>query len=195
MPYLNQIVDKINTDLSVNTLTDATIIKNMMGIASVVLVNDGEVSRFPAIMPEKGNGQFVLDDRKNLTVYHRCLSKTIVNDERNFGDGNDNKVKTCSMIMVVFAKKSQLKRSKDEIEDLIINGMPTELSRTWMTDYSGLNAVNIAANEINSDSIALWNQEFNGYKYQLKPDQVLFAVQYTVEIKYKQSCVSACSTC
>lgn len=195
MPYLDQIVAKINTDLKANSLGDAKILSNLKGICTVMVVNDGEVSRFPSLVEDTGQGTFPLDDRYNLTVYHRCLSKSIVSDECNYGNGNDNKIMTCNMVAVCFAKKGQLQRSKDEIEDLIVGGLPTELDSTFKADYDGLNGVNIAATEINTDHLAVWNQEFNNYKYQLKTDQTLFAVNYTVEIKYKQSCLSVCSTC
>ena len=118
MPYLKEIVAEINRQLQVNIVNDK-IIPLYNGICTVVPVLDEELSRFPTFMNDDGNAEFnAIDDRKNFCVYHKVNSKTINTYESNFGDGNDTKRMVVDMSLICFAKKSQLRISSDEIEDL-----------------------------------------------------------------------------
>jgi len=195
MPYLDQIVDKINLEL-VNSLNVPTLNGKFNGLSTVVNVLDQEVAKFPAIVDIYGNGESVfIDDKKNICTYHRVISKTISNYENNFGDGNDIKQMNVQMILCVWAKKSKLKKTNDQIEDMFLSGIKTQLETDFLKNYTGLNSVNININAINSDSLIVWNQEFENYKFNLKSDQHLFTVNYTVEIIYRQDCLSICINC
>lgn len=195
MPYLDQIIDKINLELE-NNLNVGVLNGKFNGLSTVVNVIDDVVAKYPAIVDIYGNGESVfIDDKKNICTYHRTISKNISNYENNFGDGNDTKIMTVQMLLCVWAKKSKLKKTNDQIEDMFISGIKSQLETSFIKNYSGLNNVQININSINSDSLEVWNQEFNNYKFNLKSDQHLFTVNYTVEIIYSQNCLSICTNC
>lgn len=195
MPYLDQIVDKINLELS-NNLNIPLLNAKFNGLSTVVSVIDDQVSKFPAIVDIYGNGESVfIDDKKNLCSYHRVIGKTITNFENNFGDGNLIKLMSVQMLMCVWAKKSKLKKTNDQIEDLILSSIVTQLEPSFLSNYTGLKNVTINVTTINSDSYNIWNTEFENYKFNLKSDQHLFTVNYTVDIIYRQDCLSICVNC
>ena len=195
MPYLKEIVTEINRQFQVNIVNDK-LIPQYTGICTVVPVLDEELSRFPTFMNEDGNAEFnAIDDRKNFCVYHKVNSKNINTYESNFGDGNDTKRMVVDMSLICFAKKSQLRLTSDEIEDLILATLPTELNYIWVSQYTGLSFVSIAATTIISDAYEVWNSEFDNYKFMIRNDQALFKLNYQIELIYRQSCLQTCQTC
>lgn len=195
MPYLKEIVQEINQQLEVNIINDK-LIPLFSGICTLVPVMDEQIGRFPTFMNVDGNAEFnAIDDRKNFCVYHKVNSKTISKYESNFGDGNDTKIMVVDMSLICFAKKSQLRLTSDEIEDLILATLPTELNYTWLSNYPGLSFVTIAANSIVSDAYEVWNAEFDNYKFMIRNDQALFKLHYQIELIYRQSCLTTCQTC
>ena len=197
MPYLNEIVDQINLELKEGVFSYSPFITLFNGVSELIPTTEGtDTASMPLLLNDDGEGTFSgIDDRYNLVVYHRCLGRTFGNEETNFGDFNDNYIETNNMIMVVWAKRDDLRLSKEAIQDKVIIGLPTDLSAQFKYDYAGVNAVYIAANEINTDAKSIWSQEFDGYDYQLGTSQVLFTVTYTVEVKYRKSCISDCKEC
>ena len=197
MPYLKEVVDQINLELKEDVFSYAPFITKFNGISELIPQKEGDKdTSFPALYDSDGNGEFTgIDDRYNLTVYHRCLGRSYAKEESNFGDNNDNYTETNQMLLVVWAERESLRLTKEEIQDKLILGLPTNLTSQFSYDYDGVNSVQIAANEINTDSKSVWSQEFTGYDYKLSTSQVLFALTYSVEIKYRKSCISVCKEC
>lgn len=197
MPYLKEVVDQINTELSNEAFSFAPFIPLFNGISELIPTTEGgDAASFPAMYDADGLGEFTsIDDRYNLVAYHRCLGRSYANEGVNFGDFNDNYVETNQMLLCIWAKKNDLRMTKETIQDKIVLSLPTDLSAQFKYDYAGINAVYIAANDINSDSRSVWAQEFAGYDYQLSTSDVLFTLTYSVEIKYRKSCISDCQEC
>lgn len=197
MPYLKEVVDQINQDLADGVFKHFPFIPLFNGISELIPTKEGDNdASFPALYDADGNGEFTsIDDRYNLVAYHRCLGRSYVNEEANFGDGNINQTETNQMLLCVWAKRDDLRMSKETIQDKLIQSLPTNLSAQFQYDYAGVSGVFIAANEINNDVKAVWSQEFTGYEYQLDTSHVLFTLTYSVEIKYRKSCISDCLEC
>jgi hypothetical protein len=199
MPYLKEVVDQINLDLKEGILFYSPFIPLLNGISELIpLEEGGDTSSFPAMYNDDGVGEWAgANDRYNLVAYHRCLGRTfgVDADVPNFGDSFDNHTETNQMLLCVWAERETLRLTKEEIQDKIVQGLPTNLSAQFQYDYDGINGVWVAATEINTNARSVWNEEFSGYDYKLSTSQVLFTVAYTVEIKYRKSCISDCKEC
>ena len=76
MPYINEIVNIINTTLANGKLKDSRFNKQLFGLSELLPRNyQGDQDSIPAMVSLNNSTQFSgFDDRFNIVIYHRCLS-------------------------------------------------------------------------------------------------------------------------
>lgn len=199
MPYLTNIVDEINATMvaSGSVLDQAKFIKKFNGIAkSAPLISEEGQKRLPILYSIADGTQFAgIDDRYNLFGYYRIVSRAITTSDNNFGDSNRMKIETTNLNLICYADLDRIRKNEFEISDIVSYAIPTILPTSFTSTLTGIQSVEIAATEINDDSIAVWNNEYSGYDYQLSTSQCLFAITIQVVIHYDSNCVTNCDEC
>jgi hypothetical protein len=199
MPYLTNIVDEINATMvaSGSVLDQAKFIKKFNGIAkSVPLISEEGQKRLPILYSIADGTQFAgIDDRYNLFGYYRIVSRAITTSDNNFGDSNRMKIETTNLNLICYADLDRTRKNEFEISDLVSYAIPTILPTSFTSTLTGVQSVEIDATEINDDSIAVWNNEYSGYDYQLSTSQYLFAITIQVVVHYDSNCATNCDEC
>jgi hypothetical protein len=199
MPYLKEIVDAINTSLSSGNLSGNALKVKYYGICQTAYVNnnDGSQDELPQFIAQSGQGTFTgFNDNYNLTLYHRNtgLLYEDMPEEEQFGDEVDNKIETAEMRCVVFADRSKIKMTHEQLALLISAGMKDGI--TTLPAQDGLFGVDFILKSITTDPLAVYNEEYKtSVPLPVKPEHLYFAINYEIKTSYSEACYPTCLIC
>lgn len=199
MPFIEKIVDYINTSLKASSLNDkrfqpgkyvgcTTLLPRPKGTGLEVL---------PASCDANGEYKMVEpDDRYPIIIYHRTISNMyskVVNTPqvKSFGDEYALKCLT-EMNLTVIADSRKVNMLAEQLEPIIIYGIPMHLSRDMMIDL-GLRSCVITPVSSLLDKINVFKQEYPSTAYFLKPFHQLFSIRYRVETGFDKNCIERCN--
>ena len=194
MAKLHQIVSQINTDLTQagGQFGSKKFQKGRFsGIAELITkVDKDQRQTFPAIVDNSGDTtKLMMDDSYPFELYHRHLSSTVTETEKDFGD-SVLREETANMMMIVMGDRQRLKLTKEDIITGINLGMPVELGQAFLTANSLVGA-NIVQSDFNLNREEVWNSEFN-IEVGIKPNSILFSLNYSVVTKTWTTCIEIC---
>lgn len=188
MPFLSQIVCKINNTLSTTSLTAGLI----DGIAyQVTRKTDAGDQLFPAIfdggLVEKYIG---IDDSNSTIVYHRQIRNTYRKNQQI----PNRYTQTTQMLMVVYGNKNLLQvQTPDALESLIIKSFPTRFEPEQLTGLEGLDDVNVSVVGSEMNPATVFAGEYRNVPYRLSPDEIYFSISYTLDIQFDNNCLEECN--
>lgn len=198
MPFLEHIVALINQGLQTKTLTDKRFATGEYnGIAINVLrekVTGSGKQSLPCIWQAAGDAKYIgIDDTAPVILYHKVLRSTTVPEvaQRQFGDGQPYIKTTAFLAMVVYADRSQILLSADELESLILAGFLDEIPKASYQS-KGISSLVVTPVETNFNSGSVFAQEHPGTDNFLKPESILFQLSYKVDCSYRKSCLAIC---
>lgn len=199
MPFLGNIVSKLDELLSANSLTDARFQPRLFaGICQHIATkkpNEPEkLFYIPAKVTNLGEAvQIIPDDSYNLISYHRVLSNSYSPTENRseFGDGNSMQRCTSDVVLTVIAFTNKLGLSVEQLEALFVTGFPSSLDKTFVTSLE-MSRISVQPVSSTLDSVAIFSTEYRGETYFLKPESVMFQIRYQVQAVYKMGCFTIC---
>lgn len=192
MNRLQYIVDQINESLKGHYFKDI----KFHGLCEHE-DKDGETT--PVFYKGYGDHEFVgFNDNNGLNIYHRLLGISDGKDnELGFGR---NSLKTVSydIKLVAFGNQRKINDSNvninykiaDELEDLI----PEKLSKVQLSNIeSQTSTINVITREL--DRKTVWEEELPEREINVKPESLLFSINYSIEITFLKGCKTlACET-
>lgn len=197
MPYLNELVILINEAIRTSSLTDKRFSSaKLEGIAVQVLRNGPNDAQevFPAIVKLNEVERYIgVDDTYPLTIYHRILGNTYSEDAKQgqFGDGFTAQMCSTDALMVVFAKRSAIRMTAEQLEALLVAGFPDQFVQGQMDGLQIFSArATLTASTM--DVFTVFSTEYRGTKFFLGPEDILFAMRYKIESRYRKSCFKIC---
>lgn len=184
-------IDKIVTELN-TSLKSSLQVKDIpclfLGIADLLPYD--ELNRtVPVVMDKKEGEVCVFDDRYVLTAYHRLLSRPTPDGE-GYGDAHFDSI-IYKMLLVIQCDASKIKADRHRIMMISAGAV----SQSINLNITGVDTSLCEMENLLVDSIALFNQEYRGFKYNLSPEHLLFGVQYSITTWYDPACVSICADC
>lgn len=199
MPYVADIVTKIDSILAASALTDKRFQpRYMAGLVNQIPVSNSDGTKvifIPAKQTSAFNDavQVVPDDSFNLTTYHRLISNTysIEPGQQQYGDTFDFEVATSDIIMIVIGFTKTLRLTAEQLEALFISSFPDHLEKSFSTTLQ-LSSINVSKTSSSFDSVAIFRQEYAGEKNFIKPEMTLFQIRYRIEASYKKGCFNIC---
>jgi hypothetical protein len=199
MPYQSAIIDIINSQISATALCDARFTNGSInGIAYDGTENDSTAVRvYPVVFDLAGNGTKVNpDDTYPIQIYHKILNKTYQVKPTSVGDRANVVSEKTDVKMVVAGWTSRLGLAQEDLEALITSTFPDQISAAL---YAPLKLQNLVITLQSSvlDRAQVYRDEYRGLPYQVKPEQILFAIRYQIESTYKKGCfiISDCPSC
>lgn len=158
------------------------------GLAEVLPFDDNH--DVPVLLPNNKDGvEAIFDDRYAITAYHRVLAYSY-EDIEGYGDEvMKREVATCKM--VVWADPYRCNVDRNRLRDLIA----MTINQTVTPNITGITEVNIGATSLLINAKELFNQEYNGYQYCIRPADLFFAVNYQITTEFDQSCYTVCAEC
>lgn len=197
MPYINEIVDIINTTLETGKLK--TYNRKMFGVSELLPRNfNNAQDTIPALVTANGNTKFSgFDDKFDIIVYHRCLSTTIEEGAVLFGDGLNTAREVAEMRMLVFGNRKKLSVQPQQLSFLLTSGVQQQLAYSQISSYAGLFGCIIEANTTNYDGVGIFTSEYKlaASRYPVHPENIYLALDYTITTDYDITCINDCSNC
>ena len=190
MNYHSDIIQIINSRLMSDVLCDPVFTGGSInGIATDATDVDSTATRsYPVISDIYGSGTCVNpDDSYPIQIYHRLLGKTYNIKPASVGDRSNVVGEKTEVKMVVAAWSQKIGMTQEDLESLIASDFPDQISSAVYIPLRLQNLV-ITLQSSTLDRAQVWREEYKGVPYQVKPEQILFAVKYQIEAMYKKGC-------
>lgn len=187
MAYLGEIIGTINTAIREN-LT-AFPLSRYYGLTYAITRKKGAgYEVLPAQISNSGDARLMtFDDVNELQIYHRIVNSTYTQRKsQSYGDGYDEFQHNYDVDIIVMADRRKVQVEPDVLEAAIASNLPST------TTIQGVKFINILAVSANHNSRSIFNQEFQGTDYFLKPEHIFFSIRYRVEIQYQKGCLALC---
>ena len=181
---IKETVDKINALVALD-------VEKLSLVERVNKFSD-PVRIYPARYTGSGEYEAINLDFYHGLIYHR-LNGTQSSSEGESMTGCGTELTISQPIrMILYCSKgilgtdddSSVYRIASNLRRDIVFSNDVALSSTLKVDY-----VNVTVNNVDFDSVKVWNDEFENVDYALASDKCLIAVDYTVEIKGDKDCI------
>jgi hypothetical protein len=159
------------------------------GLAQSVTRESGtKPETLPALVDDKGEGQFVgMDDKHPVIIYHKAGSvASSVKPNSNYGDSSGDIVNTYSMTMIVFIDRKKISQAPDDIVQLLQTSISDRLK------IKNFKSVIIRIQNIILNTQQVFAGEYQNTQYKIKPSQSLFAINYQIESTFDKRCFAKC---
>ena len=158
------------------------------GLAEIQPYNENQ--NIPMLLPNNKEGeQAIFDDRYAMVCYHRVLNYAYADIE---GYGEEvMKQETCNLKLVVWADPVRCNIDRNRLRDLVA----MKINNMIDPQITGITQVNVGATGLQMNAKELFNQEYNGYTYCIRPSDLFFAVNYSVITDFDQACYTVCPEC
>ena len=197
MPYLNEIVDIVNTTLATGKLK--TYNRKLFGVSELLPRNfNNAQDTIPALVTNFGSTVFSgFDDKFDIVIYHRCISTSIEEGAVLFGDGLNTAREVAEMRMLVFGNRKKLSLQPQQLSFLLSSGVQQQLAYSQISSYAGLFGCIIEANTTNYDGVGIFTSEYKlaASRYPVHPEHIYLALDYTITTDYDITCINDCSNC
>lgn len=194
MSTLSDITGEINTSLQTGQFSSKKYQKGRFSaIAELIPKKDNEKTQLvPAIISDNGDAtRLNMDDTYTFEVYHRHLGSVYDSDEEDSYGSRITRIEDASMKMVVMGDRSRLKSDKEDLIRGIIADIPLEMSEAFLLSNS-LQQVNINPGTFNIDSVSVYGEEFGDVGLNLKPNTIIFSLDYNIVVEQWVPCIDIC---
>jgi hypothetical protein len=190
MSKYDTIIGYINTDLkSGNFASNRFQRGKFYGITELLKLEEGTM---PCVIADNGQAAKIsIDDNYPFQLYHRILG--IEGEEDIDGYGQDiDVIERCSIQMVIIFNREIIRLKKEDIVSGVFSSLITGISKANMTSLN-INECNISYGAFNLNYEDVYNAEYNLGEYLLKPQTVMIALPYEIEVKYRKGCIQICN--
>lgn len=163
----------------------------LLGLTTPVLrlkrVGDTEVQQiFPCVVSKSGECiEAIVDNTKPLIIYHKLLGMNIqLLASRSFGDSAGDVQSTHNMQMVVYFGRDHLPMTMEDLYIQINHYIPEQIEA-----YSPYKRIVIKQTGLNANVLQIFQAEYKNVPYRLRPNDVLFTINYTIETVINKNCV------
>lgn len=137
---------------------------------------------YPVSFAKSGEGIYVGVEEIPVIIYHKCNSLSTETVAPAYGDGEGKKINRYNMHMVVFVDR---KKTGNEPDELFLSLQKVFPANVTVEPYEKV-TTNIKNVILNSQQV--FNSEYRGISYFVKPEHALFQVDYTIESVYNPKC-------
>lgn len=195
MPFLNQITGYLNSRLSTTVFKGIQFQPGQYSTIAITVPSTSKESAGtePILADDMDNNQsLAYDDRMAVQVYHKIASASHVPARRQYGASNDNMISDYRMLMIVAANRRMIRMSPEDLETYFIKGLASKIPNSEIQPLN-LTRVTVMHTGTDFNTIAVWRDEY-AREYDLPPNQILFRINYTIQMAYKKSCLEECCT-
>lgn len=196
MPKLREITTILNQSLKDGNFHGSKFQDgNWLNIAYILSrEEDNKLTKFPAIVDNQGEGTDVsYDDIYPIQFYHRIAAPLQYPDMKNEGYGNPNAFhkEIAEMVLICMGDRARFDVYTEEICAAICADLTRELTPTQLATLV-LQDCTIEVVDTNTDTEAVFNQEFQNVDFALAPENFMIAVKYKITTEYGKGCFTLC---
>ncbi len=197
MPYLKNIVNFINISLQSTVLKDKRFQNSkVVGITQSIVRKKGDAFEYvPSYIDDKGEIKYIgVDDSFDIMIYHKVntISVSKANVNKGYGDNTAYDANVARMSMIVFGQRNKLMLSNDDLSIYLQSSMPEAVSKKLLNELQ-FKAANINISDIVLNDQQVFQEEYQGFPFFLKPEQYLFKINYTIESAFLKKCFNTCT--
>lgn len=191
MPYLNKIVDELNTTMKETVLTNRYFqAGRYYGLSKIAEKEDDNT---PYLIDETGK-EFNLSINSDIpfSIYHRLESTNYTVMKESVGDGNDMLIERNNLFCVVYCDSQKTKTNENDLAFLISLALTKNFNRSDINDVP-ITFANCIVTSTNYNSKQIFKQEYgNDSEYSISGNDILILINYTVEIHASRYCLASC---
>jgi hypothetical protein len=190
MSKYDTIIGYINTGLTSGNFASNRFQRGKFyGITELLKLEEGTM---PCVIADNGQATKIsIDDNYPFQLYHRILGIEGEEDEAGYGQDIDV-IERCSMQMVIIFNREIIRLKKEDIVSGVFSSLITGISKANMASLN-INECNISYGNFNLNYEDVYNAEYNLGEYLLKPQTVMVALPYEIEVKYRKGCIQICN--
>lgn len=194
MPFLDATTEIINTSIKESTLSDKRFQRGKFyAIANLIPREEGEATiTIPVLIKDRDGSEEEIgfNDVYPFILYHRVLS---INHDYIEPEGDEKLVReTANMIAVVYGDRNILMLSQEQLVSGVQAGFPQGLTATQKDEWNLSNA-DIVTDSVNLESRNVFSGEMSNVNYNLKPNSILFSINYKIIMDYDRDCIDICT--
>jgi hypothetical protein len=147
---------------------------------------------YPGIISEQGEiTNCFLEDKFNVSWYHRNQKGTYAIIENNFGDGLDKVEETNEISLVIYTNTKKIKLSTDTLKDIFISSIPSVLSKSTCESLDLFSCrIELQSHEL--DSNLVFKEESNSDNVRVGVEHGLVLIRYQIKSTYRRGCTVIC---
>lgn len=195
MNYLNKIVRSINASLEQSCFKKKPFQNRyVVDVCEVFQRNENEITQsLPGYINHDGEITYVgPDDEYNLIIYHKVnsifFSKLV---KSAYGDSRGLDTQTASMSMIVFCKRDAVRITNTDMALLLQANFPEAASADLLQQLQ-FKKCSMAIGNAVLNNLQVFQEEYQGVGYFLKPEQFLLKLNYSIESTFLKECFNTC---
>ncbi len=152
-------------------------------------------TRRPVIVNNNGEGTDVsYNDTYPIQFYHRLVAplQYLPMNNEGFGNPNSSNTEIAEMMLICMGDRSKVGAYNEEICAAIVSDMVRELNEAQLTPLI-LQSATIEVVETNTNSLEVFNQEFQNVDFPFAPENFMIAIKYRITTMYGKNCFSLCN--
>ena len=183
MEGVKDIVERINFYLKDSFIKNGFGDLSLFGLSETVTRED---QSFPVFFKTNQGTWAGFDDRKEIILYHKLNSVQTTQPQTGYGNNFGDVVNRYSMNLVVYFKSQKVK--PDEMFAFIQAVLPESPT----IENSNFTYIRTSVLSAILNSMQVFNGEYKGITYTLKPEQSLINISYIIESRFKKGCFNCC---
>jgi len=180
---VKDIVERINFYLRDSFIKNGFGDLSLFGLSETVTRED---QQFPVFFKTNQGTWAGFDDRKEVILYHKLNSVQTTQPQTGYGNNFGDVVNRYSMNLVVYFKSQKVK--PDEMFAFIQAVLPESPT----IENSNFTYIRTSVLSAILNSMQVFNGEYKGITYTLKPEQSLINISYIIESRFKKGCFNCC---
>lgn len=188
---LRKIIDLINKSIADNALADQRFASKKINGIAITYESDGGQGfgpyHSPGVLDEANWVGF--DDVHSVQIYHKNNGANgRIDPNKQTGNENNIITKTYNMSMIVMAIINRVQLSAEELDNLILSGIPSVLDNQTLKDFNLKGcSINYVATNYNARDIIM--REYKGQNITVSTERIVFELKYTVECTFDKTCI------
>ena len=183
MEGLKDIIAIINEDLRNSFVKNGFGALSLFGISETTTRED---QSFPVFFKTNQGTWAGFDDRKEVILYHKLGSVQTSQSNTGYGRSLGEVINKYSMNLVVYFKSNKVK--SDEMFAFIQAVLPESLQ----LENSNFTYIRTSVISAILNTMQVFNGEYKGITFTLKPEQSLINISYIIESRFKKGCFNCC---
>lgn len=183
MEGLKDIIEQINFNLRNSFIKNGFGDLSFFGISETTTRED---QQFPVFFATNQGTWSGFDDRKEVIIYHKLNSVQTTQSPNGYGDKQGEVINRYSMQLITYFKSNKVK--SDEMFAFIQAILP----ETIQLENSNFTYIRTSVLSAILNTMQVFNGEYKGITYTLKPEQSLINISYTIESRFKKGCFNCC---
>jgi len=163
--------------------------KKAFGLASRYY--DGETF-YPGIISKNGEIEnCFLEDKYNVSWFHRNERGTYNVVENNFGNGIDKVEEENEISLVVYTNTKKINLSTETLKDVFISAIPSVLSKVKCESLNVFDCrIELQSHEL--DTNIVFKEESNHKDVRVGVEHGLILIRYKIKSTYRRGCTVIC---